>query len=56
MISTTMMMLRITPNAHPAITTAMLEEDPPLSVCVLMDGNIVAVIDTNDEAMVLVTK
>ena len=56
MISTTMMMLRTTPNAHPAITTAILEEDPPLSVCVLMDGIIVAVIDTNDEPVVLVTK
>ena len=56
MISTTVMMLRTTPNAHPAITTAMLEEDPPLSVCVLMDGIIVAVIVLNDEPVVLVNK
>ena len=51
-----MMMLKTIANAHPAITTAiMVEEDAPLSVCVSMDGLIVAVVGTNDEPVVLVT-
>ena len=56
MTSTTMMMLKTIPNVHPAITIAiMVEEDPPLSVCVSIDGLTVAVVDTNDEPVVLVT-
>ena len=50
-----MMMLKTIPNAHPAITPATVKEDPPLSVCVSMDGLTVAVVDTNGEPVMLVT-